>query len=445
MHVRATSIWRGVNWQQAALLLIAVSAAFSVRLSLRTVFTSDYTEYMEGWIATLRAGGFSALGQEFANYNVPYLYLLLIGGTLPLEGLSVVKLISCAFDLVLAAGVGAIVHRLGRSSMTAATAAVSALFIPEVFLNSGMWGQADSIYTSFLVWSAYFVLSRRDVAAWIMFALALEFKLQAVFLLPWMALAFIIQRHRWRSLAYAAAVVVAFMVPAMVAGRSLRSILRIYVDQTGTGILAMHVANMYQWVSQSLASVVGPAGIALAIGMTALLCVAYLRASARSLTSDIGLIQVAAAFSAVIPFVLPEMHDRYFYPAGVLALVCAFIDRRYLVPAALFQFTAVMTYSMALLGQEPVFTFKYLAIIQLVAVLGVVLLSFCPSRQKPAVRVVAAEHQQDPVLCQIPAGGDFIDPDATPEGSAIPGSGVAMPAGAGVGRTVGGTTEIPRA
>jgi hypothetical protein len=166
-------------------------------------------------------------------------------------------------------------------------------------------------------------------------------------------------------------------------------------------MLALNVANMYQWVSQSLAEVVSPAGIAFAVGIVALLCMAYLRRSAHSSVPESWLLQVAAAFAAVIPFMLPAMHDRYFYVAGILAFVCIFIDPRYVVPAALFQFTAVMAYSTAILGQEPVLTYAELAVVQLVAVGTVLWLSLSqppaqgPDRQWPPSLVTRARPAGD--------------------------------------------------
>ena len=376
------------QWQEVALLVIAAAAAVMLRWFLRVAFTSDYTEYMRGWIVTLREGGYFALGSEFSNYNLPYLYLLLIGAQLPLEGLTIVKLISAVFDVVLAAGVAAIVYQLSRRWILAATIGIGVLFVPEVFLNSAVWGQTDSIYTAFLVWSAYFVVTRRDVLAWVMFAIAFEFKLQAIFLLPWIALAFVIQKHRFRTLLYAVGVIIVLSIPGIIAGRPPLSILEIYAGQTGTGILAQHVANPYAWINQDTAAFVNPAGVALAVGIVALLCVAYLRRP----PTDIGLLQVAATFAAVIPFALPQMHDRYFYPAGIFAILCILIDRRYVLPAALFQFTAVTAYALAVFRQEPVLSYPLLAVVQLVPVAMTVYLSFA----RPAT--TQADRQEEPAM-----------------------------------------------
>ncbi|HPU02673.1 MAG TPA: glycosyltransferase 87 family protein, partial [Rhodoglobus sp.] len=208
------------SWQQWALLAVGLACAIAVRFSLGPLSTGDYTHFMKGWIEVLREQGFAAFGTSFANYNPPFLYLLYLFGLLPIGGLAVVKVIAALFDFALAAGVAAIAYRLRGSMIVAAFAGVGALFIPEVLINSGMWGQVDATYTAFLVWSVYFVLARRDIPAWVLFALALSFKLQAIFLLPWLAVAFVLQKHRWRAVAIGAGVFLLTYVPALLAGRS---------------------------------------------------------------------------------------------------------------------------------------------------------------------------------------------------------------------------------
>ena len=86
------------------------------------------------------------------------------------------------------------------------------------------------------------------------------------------------------------------------------------------------------------------------------------------------LLRVAAAFGVLVPFILPMIHDRYFYAGGVFAAVCVLIDRRYLGPVILLQFTAVMAYAPFLWGTT-ILPYWADAIPQLAAVMWVVWLS----------------------------------------------------------------------
>ena len=45
-----------------------------------------------------------------------------------------------------------------------------------------------------------------------------------------------------------------------------------------------------------------------------------------------------------IPFLLPHMHDRYFFAADILFLILAFVDCRYAFTAVLVQFASLLGY-----------------------------------------------------------------------------------------------------
>ena len=60
----------------------------------------------------------------------------------------------------------------------------AALLAPTVFVDSALWGQTDSIYTSMLVASIYFAIRRRPILSLFFFSVALSFKLQAIFRFP---------------------------------------------------------------------------------------------------------------------------------------------------------------------------------------------------------------------------------------------------------------------
>src|SRR6185503_664130 len=102
-------------------------------------------------------GGFSALKYDFSDYNVPYLYLIALLTYLPVPALTGIKILSMVFDLVLAYVAYRIVALRHPGRWSPPLAALVVLFLPTVATNSGMWGQADSIYAAFGVGGAYFL------------------------------------------------------------------------------------------------------------------------------------------------------------------------------------------------------------------------------------------------------------------------------------------------
>jgi hypothetical protein len=56
------------------------------------------------------------------------------------------------------------------------------------------------------------------------------------------------------------------------------------------------------------------------------------------------IVLVAATSTLLIPLLLPQMHERYFYLAEVLLVVAAMVDWRFLVPALGIQVASISTY-----------------------------------------------------------------------------------------------------
>ena len=68
---------------------------------------------------------------------------------------------------------------------------VALLFLPNIAFqyNSFIWGQFDSVYTFFCLFTVFFLLRKQPIAAVIMFLFALNSKIQAIVLLPALATA----------------------------------------------------------------------------------------------------------------------------------------------------------------------------------------------------------------------------------------------------------------
>ena len=87
-------------------------------------------------------------------------------------------------DIVLAVFAANLVdfERKSRVKWTAAYCTV--LFLPSVFLNSGVWGQCDAIYVSALLAFLYYAMRGNSGKAVLAYSISFVFKLQAVFFAP---------------------------------------------------------------------------------------------------------------------------------------------------------------------------------------------------------------------------------------------------------------------
>jgi hypothetical protein len=60
--------------------------------------------------------------------------------------------------------------------------------------------------------------------------------------------------------------------------------------------------------------------------------------------SDAGYFIDGITITFLFPFILPLMHDRYFFIAALLLFVLAFLDKHFIWPAVLIQISSMISY-----------------------------------------------------------------------------------------------------
>lgn len=307
----------------SALLLCALcAAAMLARVSFIDRSTGDYDFYLASWLEKLAAGSFAeGMRADVGEYNVLYQYILFLITRLPVPALYAVKAVSFAGDALLAFGAARLAGRGGRANMAAFGAA---LLLPTVVLNGGMFAQCDSLYSACAVWGLALALEGRPARSAVCFALSLAFKLQAVFLLPIVAVLWADRKLRLGDALVFLGTLLAVMLPALLGGKSLMRIVGIYAGQTGlyTG-LTYNAPSLFGLLETAGLDVYayGSFGMGLAFGAAALLTAAGIRRAGR--LCDDGYVHLAVLMTLVIVFLLPRMHERYFYLAVVLSAVLA--------------------------------------------------------------------------------------------------------------------------
>ena len=233
-----------------------------------------------------------------------------------------------------------------------------------------MWGQCDSIYTSFLLATLYFLLSGRKVWAVIAFGLALSFKLQAMFLAPfllWMVARKVIEL---RYLLLIPVVWFVCLIPAWIIGRPIDDLMTAYLEQSRTyDTLSANAPNMYQWIPDNLYDYYA-VGIAFAAAVVLVIFWA-LRRSQMKISND--LVVFLGFYSVLImPYILPKMHDRYFFPADVISIVLAFYYPRYCAVPMVIGCISLVTYMKYLFGLQFILPLSWWAAVPLglIAILG---------------------------------------------------------------------------
>jgi Gpi18-like mannosyltransferase len=157
------------------------------------------------------------------------------------------------------------------------------------------------------------------------FGVAIAFKLQAIFLAPVLLALALRGTIPWRWSAIVPAALFLGVLPSWIAGRPLGELLNIYFHQASQfEVITMNAASAYAWLpgSKQVFNLFYQPGVVMGAAAAFLWC-AILYKSPRRLLGPFTL-EVALVAMLVVPFFLPKMHDRYFYPADILSIPLAF-------------------------------------------------------------------------------------------------------------------------
>lgn len=318
---------------ESVLFLIAVTVlAFAARVRFLPFESGDYHQFLQGWFSTLKdGGGFSAIGKNIGDYMPPYFYLMAALTYIPAPGIYLIKMLSFIGDIFMAYFAMRIV-RLKYEEFWGEIVYTVVLLLPSVILNSAAWGQCDSFYTGALLACVYFIMVDRQYAAVTAFSIAFIFKLQAVFLAPFLLLMLLRRKIQWRSLLIFPAVYILAILPAAAMGRNFGDLLTVYFRQARQySDISMYLPNLSVWYPKHTPEFAGTIIAILAVILT-LSAVLYFRRLEFDLTDDM-LVSLALLSVLFVPYILPYMHERYFYPADILAVVFAFyFPEKFYVP-----------------------------------------------------------------------------------------------------------------
>jgi len=332
---------------------IGLALALFLRFSLSKFESDDFVLYTERWYQVVQGHGFNIFRYGFYDYTPPYLYaLFLTSRMLPwISPVVATKIPSLVADFICAWYAYRIVRLKHRSGPVPTFAALAVLFAPTVVTNSAFWGQTDMLFTAPLVAALYYVLRQKERAVWLAVGLAFSIKPQAIFLAPYL-LALLLRRElSWRHVVWAPIICLAFLLPAWLAGRPIYDLLTIYSSQGAlqAGKLTWRAPTLYAWLPQNRVALLGPLGMLFGAGIALTFVTSVAKSRVRLAPAlHLGL---ALASVLIMPFVLPSMHERYFFTADVFAILVAFYLPRYIG-------LAILVGTVSLLAYQP-FLFKH--------------------------------------------------------------------------------------
>lgn len=152
------------------------------------------------------------------------------------------------------------------------------------------------------------------------------------------------------------------MCLALLAGRSFFDTFSIYFSQTQSyPYLSLNAPSFWSLIDNNYFSNMASAPVLIAMSLSLGLLLLALWHGER--LDDRGLLLLGLAFSLMIPWLLPRMHERYFYFAELLSLVYgAMYPRKIAVPAILMT-GGFLVYSQYLFGGAPILSLRLVAAI----------------------------------------------------------------------------------
>jgi Gpi18-like mannosyltransferase len=350
------------SWLTVQNILFGLIILLTIRIKLAffPFVTNDYNSFLKPWMQyIIDNGSFEAFRVKFYDYTPAYVYLLWLGTVFNANFLLWIKGISVLFDFLLAFYVSKIVAI--KYPKIFKMAFLVTLMAPAVIFNGSLWGQCDVIYSTMVMGCLYYILTNKQIKAAFFFAIALCLKLQSMFFAPvflWLIVTKNIPKMFVVTLSALFIGLYLLMILPISQGvifqnnpsdttKNARPLLdstsktingnTTELKDTRDGLLTIflnqpknysHIvmgpaSSMYQWVDDKNYEYFYQNGLTIAI--VVILILAYYLVSNNIINVDNDVIIKLSLISVLaVPFLLPKMHERYFFLADIMALVYAF-------------------------------------------------------------------------------------------------------------------------
>ena len=331
-------------WFIFALALVVILAVVA-RIPLYSKKSGDFNSFLQPWYQQCYENPKAFLASEEADYTPTYMYFLVFISWFRVKPDSVaylytLKTISVIFEF----GTAFLIFWMckfifKKPNWLVLLSVFLALFIPQIILNGSFWGQCDSIFTFFIVLTLFLYYKKQPIWAAVAFGVSFAFKLQSIFFLPVLFLLWLNKKYRFWYLLLIPVVYILLMIPAMICGRSFVSCLTVYGTQAGEYVyLSLNAPTIYAFVypsmvtNSSVEKELVPAATVIGLAAITIICV-FIFLTHKDIQNE-EIIKIAYMLALFAPFMLPKMHDRYFYLAEVLAVLYLFINpRKWYIPA----------------------------------------------------------------------------------------------------------------
>lgn len=332
--------------------IIITLIALYIRNVMIKFESGDYINFLSGWFDQLKlAGGLKGLSNFPGDYNAPYMTIMAILTYLPFSKILLIKSVSIIFDFVLAISSGVLTYKLSKGNKFIALSVYTVLlFLPNTLLNSAMWGQCDSIYTSFIILSIIFLFDEKYVLSFIMLGISFAFKLQFIFVLPVYIILYLTnKKYSIINFLLIPLMNIILCLPAIIAGNPIKNILKIYLNQTGTysDLLVLNFPNIYNIINGN-AEIISSVAKIFTIAAFGMLLFYVL--SNKIKWNNKKILNLIILSVVICTYFLPSMHERYLFVGEIISVIYYFVYKEKGYMALAINFISIITYSVFLFG-----------------------------------------------------------------------------------------------
>jgi len=339
--------WLSYKKKHCLIVLAFALLAFFAKFYFMDFESQDYTVFLTDWIRYIRSYGIDKVyGLPFSNYSPLYSYMLGLGIHFfpDANQLYVVKYLTFlweGFTAYWAWRITALHYKDVPNSVMPITAAMLIFVTPSVITNGAATGQCDIMLAGFMLASLCCIVERKPTRALIFAGLALSFKPQALFLSPLLLVLIMRGDMPWKRIWMIPAVYSLLCIPAWLEGRPLINLLKVYWIQIRGHRLSYNAGNPYLYVNNHKYTLADTAPIVQLGCCFAFLVACYFvwkmyRRWHTPLT-PVNCLLAALFFAGLMPYILPLMHDRYFFMADIFSLVLACMRPKWFFITVLFQ------------------------------------------------------------------------------------------------------------
>ena len=329
--------------------------------------SGDYKRFLFKWYNILSEEGLMSVVNGLGNYNPPYLTLLYLLTFLPGAPIIKIKMLSVVFDILMGF-IGYLIVRVLTNKKHAYLSWLVIILLPTVILNSSMWAQCDSIYTTFVLLSLYLLLKEKYSLSFLILGVAFSFKLQFIFILPlFVILYFVNKKFSIFNFLLIPLGNILMCLPVILMGMPIMNCFTTYLEQTTdySVYLTRNLANIFQLLPNI--KVIGYIFIIIT-GLLFLGLLIYFIKRKRKIEKE-EIISVALLSVLIAVAFLPFMHERYMFMADVLSVIWYFIYKRKIYIPIIVNLSSLAGYSVYLFGLDwmPLWIFSCLMLIAIVS------------------------------------------------------------------------------